>query len=142
SARRQALDDAARARSARWPERQLAVRREVQRGEPRRGADAGESGRRLRLALLLLLDRGASSRSGAGIRRRREEDGTVRAEEGAGGDFPWALGAERAHVLHGREFSSAIQERRVHRVPRVVEPRTGAPSGIQRGVPAAGGGKI
>ena len=73
--RRQALRDAARPRSA---PRQLAEALpddEVSGGESGRGADAGQPGRRLRLALLLLLGRrrrsSSTHRSTAATARRR-----------------------------------------------------------------------
>ncbi len=81
------------------------VAAEVQRRESGRRAAAGQPGRRLRLAVLLLRGRRASPRARAGVRRRRQEDRRVRAEEGAGRSVPGALGAERAHVLHGLDVS-------------------------------------
>ena len=58
------------------------------------------------------------------------------------GQFSWplvgvsgALGAGRPHVLHRVAVSGEIPRRRLHRIPRVVEPGA-ATSRVQRGVPA------
>ena len=95
--------------------------------------------RRLRLAGMLFRLRPEEARPGAGIwRRRRQDSGRLRAEAGAGRRLPRPLGAERHADLRGQPVPIRLQGRRVHRVPRLLEPRAVAAGRIQRGVPAAG----
>ena len=63
-----------------------------------RAAAAGRSGRRLRLAVLLLRRAGQQDDPRARVRRRRQGDRPLRAVQGAGRDLPRALRAGRSHV--------------------------------------------
>ena len=82
-------------------------------------------------------NRPASPGFGAGIRRRRKEDGRLCEQEGAGGRLPGALGAQWTAFLHGICLSGSLQERRVRRVPWFLEPRPRIASGLQRRLSAA-----
>ena len=60
------------------------------------------TGRRVRLAVLLLRRADQQDDPGAGVRRRRQGDRPLRAVRGAGRDLPRALRAGRSDVLHRR----------------------------------------
>src|SRR6185437_4935830 len=110
-------------RSARRTGWQLVLRREVQRRESRRGVAAGEQGRRLRLAILLLRVSRAPPGACARVRRRWNQSRPLREQEGAGRRLSGALGAERSALLYGLAIPGALQERRVYRIPWILEPR-------------------
>ena len=53
--------------------------------------------------------------------------------------LPWALGADVACCSTRAPSSREVSRRRVHRLPRFVEPRAGAAGRLPRGLPADGG---
>src|SRR5207248_2027361 len=55
----------------------------------------------------------------------------------SGGVLPRALGPGRTAVLHRQPVPREVSERRVHRLPRIVESRTRSPGGISGRLPAA-----
>ena len=54
----------------------------------------------------------------------------------AGGGVPGALGAGGRDVLQRHAVPAEVPRRRVHRLPRIVEPRADAAGRLQRHVPA------
>ena len=65
--------------------------------------------------------------------------GVCAQKQRAGRGLPGALGAERPADLPRQQVPDRLQGRRVHRLPRLLEPRAGAAGRLQRGVPADGG---
>src|ERR1700694_2434153 len=86
------------------------------------------------MAVLPLRRLSAEAYAGPGVRRGRKERRRVRVEAGTGVVLPGALGARRPRVLHGYIVSRALQERSVHRLPRLVEQGSRAATGLQRRV--------
>ena len=58
-------------------------------------------------------------------------------QEGAGRGVRRPLGADDAPLLPGRQLPGEVPRRRVHRLPRLVEPRARAAGRVPRGLPAA-----
>ena len=81
--------------------------------------------------------------SGAARRRpriwRRRADPRRRRLRAAAAGLPRPLGAERPAVLHGRRVPGGGPGRRVHRVPRLLEPRAAAAARLQCRVRAVRG---
>ena len=67
-----------------------------------------------------------------------KDGGPLREVHAAGGGVPGALGAGGHQVLHGLAVPGEVSRRRVHRVPRIVEPLAAAAGRLQRDVPAVG----
>ena len=63
---------------------------------------------------------------------------SARQGRAAGRGLPGALGAERSQDLQGHAVSRRLSRRRLHRLPRLVEPRAGPAGRLQCRVPAAG----
>src|SRR5207247_3114449 len=69
--------------------------------------------RELRLAVLLLQQRGEKARHQSGVRRRRQEERPLRRVQSADGRVSRSLGAERRALLHRNAVSESIPGRRV-----------------------------
>ena len=105
-----------------------------------RGAGAAAAGRRLRLARMLLRRLPEQAGAGAGIRRRRRQEGRrLRARrQPPVAAFPAHWAPNDLLIYNGNGVPGGLPRRRLHRLPRLVEPRAGAAGRLQRGVPAAG----
>src|SRR5262249_45093739 len=94
---------------------------------------------RLRLAAVLLRSGTEEACAGAGIWRRWQGRGRVRAEARAGGGFSGSLGAERSFDLRRQVLLRRLSGRRLWGVSRLVEPRARAAGRLQYRLSAAQG---
>ena len=103
---------------------------------PAEGHVSRDGGLELRLAVLLLRLPGEEARAESRVRRRRQAGRTLHDVHVAGRGVPGALGACGHQVLHRHAVPGEVSQRRVHRLPRIVESLAAAAGWLQHHVPA------